>query len=109
MEHIIVELKTINTVFPKVAQVVINGEMVGYICENKEENRETKTQSIVLTNGKLLGDYCCVKHAVKALTRHHLGGDGIYVSPDDMFANMGPLGILLAAALLSEGEEKSPH
>lgn len=45
MEQIIVELKTINTTFPSVAEVIINNEMVGYICENREESRVMKKQS----------------------------------------------------------------
>lgn len=107
MERITVELKTINSIFPSVAEVTINNEMVGYICENKEENRDTKSQSIVLLNGTLLGDYCCVEHAVKALTKHHCGDDGIYVSSKDT-SGLGALGILLIASLLAE-KEKSPH
>lgn len=107
MERIIVELKTINTVFPSVAEVIINDEHVGFICENKEENRDVKKQSIVLLNGQLLGDYCCIQHAVKALTKHHCGDDGIYVSSKDT-EGLGLLGVLLMAALLSD-HEKSPH
>lgn len=107
MEQIIVELKTINTTFPSVAEVIINNEMVGYICENKEESRVMKKQSIVLLDGTLLGDYCCVEHAVKALTKHHCGNDGIYVSSKDT-AGLGALGILLIASLLAS-KEKSPH
>lgn len=107
MESIIVQLKTINTVFPSVSEAIINDEMVGYICENKEENRETQKQSIVLLDGTLLGDYCCTEHAVKALTKHHCGDDGIYVSSKDA-GGLGVLGILLVAALLAKNE-KSPH
>lgn len=109
MKNITVELKAINTIFPSVAAVNIDGVPAGYICENKEVNREEKPQSIVLLNGEILGDYCCTEHAAKALAKHHCGDDGIYVSSRDI-GNMGPLGILLAAAILAEGEmEKRPH
>lgn len=108
MEKITVELKTINTIFPIVAKILIAGEIVGYICENKEETRKESPHSILLPNGECLGDFCCVEHAVKAVTRHHCG-DGIYVSKKDLFADMGALGILLAASLLSDQEGKRPH
>lgn len=107
MRNITVELKTINTIFPSVAVVNIDGIPAGYICENKEINREKKPQSIVLLNGETLGNYCCTEHAAKALAKHHCGDDGIYVSSNDV-GNMGPLGILLVAALLAT-HEKSPH
>lgn len=107
MQNITVELKTINTTFPSVATVNINNVLAGYICENREENREHKSQSIVLLDGETLGDYCCVEHAAKALAKHHCGNDGIYVSSKDV-GSMGPLGVLLVAALLA-GHEKSPH
>ncbi|MGK0735919.1 hypothetical protein ACSFCX_10270 [Yokenella regensburgei] len=114
MKSITIELKTINTVFPTVATVSIDNVVAGFICENKESNREEKPQSIVLLNGETLGDYCCTEHAAKALAKHHCGNDGIYVSDRDA-GNMGPLGILLIAALMAakekaeEEEEKSPH
>lgn len=107
MKSISVELKTINTVFPSVATVSINNEAAGYICENKETNRENKPQSIVLLNGETLGDYCCIEHAAKALAKHHCGDDGVYVSAKDT-GSIGPLGILLMAALMAS-HEKSPH
>jgi hypothetical protein len=107
MKSITVELKTINTIFPAVAAVNINAVHAGYICENKEGNRENKPQSIVLLNGDTLGDYCCIEHAAKALAKHHCGDDGVYVSSKDA-GDLGPLGILLMAALMLS-HEKSPH
>lgn len=107
MKTITVELKKINETFPSVATVNIDGILAGYICENKEENREQKPQSIVLLNGEAIGDYCCIEHAVKALAKLHCGDNGIYVSSKEV-ENMGPLGILLVAALFA-AHEKSPH
>lgn len=107
MRSISVELKTINTVFPTVAAVTIDKEPAGYICENKEENRENKPHSIVLLNGETLGDYCCTEHAAKALAKHHCGDDGVYVSSKEA-GDLGPLGVLLMAALIAT-HEKSPH
>jgi hypothetical protein len=40
MKSITIELSTINTVFPTVATVSIDNVIAGYICENKESNRE---------------------------------------------------------------------
>lgn len=107
MRSISVELKTINTVFPSVAAVTIDKVPAGYICENKEANRENKPQSIVLLNGETLGDYCCIEHAAKALARHQCGDDGVYVSSKEA-GSLGPLGVLLMAALIAT-HEKSPH
>ena len=107
MKSISVELKTINTVFPTVATVKIDNVLAGYICENKEENRENNPHSIVLLNGETLGDYCCTEHAAKALAKHHCGDDGVYVSSKDA-GSLGPLGVLLMAALIAT-HEKSPH
>ena len=107
MRSITVELKTINTVFPSVAAVTIDKVPAGYICENKEANRENNPQSIVLLNGETLGDYCCVEHAAKALARHQCGDDGVYVSSKEA-GSLGPLGVLLMAALIAT-HEKSPH
>ena len=110
MKNITVTLNTISSIFPSVATLTIDDEVVGFICENQQENRDKKPQSIVLNNGETLGDFCCTEHAVKAAAKHHCGEDGIYVSEKDMFADMGPLGVLLAAMLLAKKEkEKGPH
>ncbi|WP_237929941.1 hypothetical protein [Buttiauxella sp. S19-1] len=108
MEHIKVELKTINTIFPSVAEAFVNDSLVAYICENKDANRESKPQSVVLTTGENLGDYCCIKCAVKAIAKKHLGEDGIYIAGDNPLAQFGAFGMLLAA-LAELPTEKSPH
>lgn len=108
MEHINVELKTINTIFPTVAEVIVNGELSAYLCENKGENREENPQSVVLTSGENLGDFHCIECAVKAIAKHHCGDDGIYISGDNPLAQLGAFGILLAA-LAERHAEKSPH
>ncbi|EHX7681677.1 hypothetical protein K1225_003961 [Salmonella enterica] len=56
-----VRLSTINTTYPAVAEIYINDELVGYICENREDNRDEEPQSIILSDGKHFGDFCCVK------------------------------------------------
>ncbi|EOY8363297.1 hypothetical protein AIT68_004897 [Salmonella enterica subsp. salamae] len=68
-----VRLGTINTTYPAVAEIYINDELVGYICENREDNRDEEPQSIILSDGKHFGDFCCVEHAVKAVTRYYCG------------------------------------
>lgn len=39
-----VRLSTINTTYPAVAEIYINDELVGYICENREDNRDKEPQ-----------------------------------------------------------------
>lgn len=74
-----VRLSTINTTYPAVAEIYINAELVGYICENREDNRDKEPQSIILHDGKHFGDFCCVEHAVKAIARHHCGDEDLYL------------------------------
>ena len=110
MKHIRVELNVINDIRPGVAEISIENELIGYICQNTNENRETLPQSIILPNGENFGDFCCVEHAVKAITKHHCGDDGVYISENDPRFKLGLLGMLLRAFAENESsKEKSPH
>ncbi|ENK0707496.1 hypothetical protein AB2Z00_002153 [Salmonella enterica] len=102
-----VRLSTINTTYPAVAEIYINDELVGYICENREDNRDEEPQSIILSDGKHFGDFCCVEHAVKAVTRHHCGDNGLYMSADTGLKTGLLAAIILALAEQNNAEQQN--
>ncbi|ECC9412972.1 hypothetical protein KG487_002036 [Salmonella enterica subsp. enterica serovar 4,5,12:b:-] len=102
-----VRLNTINTTYPAVAEIYTNEELAGYICENREDNRDKEPESIILPDGKHFGDFCCVEHAVKAVVRHHCGDDGLYMSADAGLKTGLLAAIILALAGQNNAEQQN--
>lgn len=50
-------------VFSGIQELSENGKVIGYLIE---PNKYQQSTTIVTTEGKTLGEYCCTAHAVKA-------------------------------------------
>ncbi|EBG6922944.1 hypothetical protein FJB87_02490 [Salmonella enterica subsp. enterica] len=102
-----VRLSTINITYPTVAEIYINDELVGYICENREDNRDKEPQSIILHDGKHFGDFCSVEHAVQAIARHHCGDQDLYIHAGADLKTDLLAALILALAGQNNAEQKN--
>ncbi|EIX6431233.1 hypothetical protein MKU92_000050 [Salmonella enterica] len=106
MQEVNVHISGLESTSPFIMRVEIDGKHVGFICENRDHNKDEKPVSVVSLDGTNLGDFTCIKHASKFLAIKEYGDDSIYVDSDDPRAVLGLLGLL---AIIDSMEGKRPH
>lgn len=109
-----VQIISMSTTFPFVDAVKLNGEVVGYISENRDWNKEIKPVSLVSVEGAQLGDFCCIAHAATYITEKKTGisFDEIEIVRNAEIRNVDfPSDLLDAFALFAAGlaKGKRPH
>lgn len=97
---------------PRIDAVKINEEVVGYLAENRDWNKDKKPVSVVTADGKHIGDFCCNDHAVVHIATTVTGVvfDEVHVSRnrEQRFIN-DPFDLLIALAMLADQKGKRPH
>ncbi|EKS4617615.1 hypothetical protein QB788_003464 [Salmonella enterica] len=106
MQEVNVHISGLESTSPFIMRVEIDGKHVGFICENRDHNKNEKPVSVVSLDGTNLGDFCCVKHAGKFLAMKEYGDDSLYLDADDPRAAFGILGLL---AMLESMKGKRLH
>ncbi|ENA9695600.1 hypothetical protein ABG299_001092 [Salmonella enterica subsp. enterica] len=106
MQDVYVHISDIESASPFIMRVEIDGKHVGFICENRDQNKDKKPVSVVSLDGANLGDFCCVKHAGRYLAMKEYGDDSLYLDADDPRAAFGILGLL---AMLESMKGKRLH
>ncbi|MCB5312120.1 hypothetical protein [Yersinia intermedia] len=91
---------TINPLHDEVAELLAESEVIGYAVKNK--GSELLPASIVLPDGKTLGDYHCTGCAIKAAAKNYLGiGEDEAIEANFSFGKSKVRNLLLAALLSS--------
>ncbi|WP_330983644.1 MULTISPECIES: hypothetical protein [Enterobacterales] len=117
-KEIAAKIESLTSQFPRYAGLEIDGELAGYICQNNSDSGLIKPFSLVGIDGKNVGDYCCMDHAVRAAAQNKYPDAGVLVGDADKagvlkkMLLMGLLGALAETFSESEEEsnkEKSPH
>lgn len=97
---------------PRIDAIEINEEVVGYLAENRDWNKDKKPVSVVTPDGKHIGDFCCNDHAVFHIATKVTGVDfdEVHFSPnrEKRFIN-DPFDLLIALAMLAGQKGKRPH
>ncbi|EMO5715218.1 hypothetical protein RVW00_000143 [Enterobacter bugandensis] len=97
---------------PRIAAIKINEEIVGYLAENRDWNKDEKPVSVVTADGKHIGDFCCNDHAVIYIARKVTGidFDEVHISRNRESRLINdPFDLLIALAMLAGQKGKRPH
>ncbi|HDT0657904.1 TPA: hypothetical protein QIB60_000505 [Enterobacter cloacae subsp. dissolvens] len=112
MQKIDVYVYPVEKSHPHIDAIEINEEVVGYLAENRDWNKDKKPVSVVTADGKHIGDFCCNDHAVVHIATKVTGidFDEVHVSRnrEKRFIN-DPFDLLIALAMLADQKGKRPH
>lgn len=112
MQNIDVYVYPVEKNHPHIHAIEINEEVVGYLVENRDWNKDIKPVSVVNVEGKHIGDFCCNDHAVVHIATKVTGieFDEVHVSRnrEKRFIN-DPFDLLIALAMLADQKGKRPH
>ncbi|WP_336240470.1 hypothetical protein [Citrobacter werkmanii] len=113
-KEIRVHVKSLSQTLPCVDVIELNGEVVGYLSENRDWNKEEKPVSVVSTDGVHLGDFCCIAHATTHIVQEKTGivFDDVEImknAESRMTKVKGDFLDALFFALLSDLKGKRPH
>ncbi|MFW0766722.1 hypothetical protein ACN0IV_12865 [Trabulsiella odontotermitis] len=113
VKEVVVKVPEIEETTPFVCAVDINGDVIGYVAENRDWNKGEKPISLVGTNGSNLGDFCCITHAVIHLTKQFTGADYAEVietrhNSEQRFTEFPPE-LLMAMLAMASLKGKRPH